>query len=953
MKFLFVFLYCLITFRSGAQNFSWAKQFGGGFDCQGVDVKTDAAGNVYTTGYLNGTADFDPGPGVYNLGQSSGAGLYISKLDATGNFVWAKQFESWNIKSFAIELDASGNVYTTGFFQQTADFDPGPGVYTLTTPNSIGSHGFISKLDNNGNFVWAKEIGGNGNFYLSIYDQFIDATGNIIATGYFTGTADFDPGSAVLNFTSAGLDDHFVIKLDANGNLLWARQFGGAIFSSGESITADNAGNVYSSGYFQGTVDFDPGPATFNLSSPAFNSPDFFISKLDVNGNFVWAKQVTGASQGTGNSIVINGANIIIAGYFRGTADFDPGPGVFNMTPVGGIDLFLMKLNLDGDFQWSKQIGGPLTDEAKKIALDPSGNIYMAGYFESTVDFDPGPGVMNLVTAGSYDGFAGKFDNNGNLLWVQKIGSANTDISYSIVADVFENAYVTGTFTNTIDFDAGAGVYNMTALGGDDAFVLKLSRCTNGTSSTLNASACNAYTLNGQTYTSSGTYLQTILNAARCDSIITLHLAIGGSAATMSATACDNYTWEGQTYTTSGSYVATYSDVNGCDSIRNLNLVIKNSTATNVSASICEGQSYEGYISSGVYVNTFVAANGCDSVRTLNLIVKPKVVSNLSAVICEGESYAGYSASGIYSDTYVAVNGCDSIRNLQLLVNPKKFTNASASVCEGQTYFAGGKLQSVSGVYKDTLQTFLGCDSIITTNLIVHLKPKPDLGLDINLCAGNSITFNPGTFNSYLWQDLSTSPSFSTNTTGIYWVTVSNNNCSATDSVKINTINSLPSKFLKNTDSICSYDRLSIQPFSNYKGYQWSTGSIQNKIEVQTPGKYWLKVIDANGCIGSDTMTVFQKTCFTGVFIPSGFTPNSDTRNDIFTATVYGNLLSYRLDVYDRAGQLIFRSLNPRYGWNGMYKGVPYSSTVFVWMCSYQLEGEKPGFKKGTVALIR
>ena len=952
MRLLLLFSFLMLTLFSSAQTFSWAKQFGGNSDCHGNDIATDAAGNVYTVGYLNGTHDMDPGPGVFNLTQASGAGVYISKLDVNGNFVWARQFTGWNLVGYSIALDASGNIFTSGFFQQVADFDPGPAVSNLLAP--MGSHGFICKLDNNGNFIWARQIGGTGNVYLQSYDLDVDAVGNVYSAGFFNGNADFDPGPAVLNMVSGGLNDNYVVKLDGNGDLVWAKQFTGTADGESLGIAVDGSGTVYTTGIFMGTVDFDPGPATANLSTTTLGSASFFISKLDINGNYVWARQVSGASQGLGRSITINGGSAIITGYFRGSADFDPGPLSTIMTATGGVDLFILKLDAGGNLAWVKQIGGTGDDEGKRIVQDPTNNIYLTGYFQNSVDFDPGPSTSLLSSTGSYEAFIAKFDNNGNLGWAKQVGGAGADMSFSASADALGNVYATGRFNATADFDPGTATFNLTSLGADDAFVLKLRRCNNITTSTLTTTACNTFTLNNQVYTASGTYTQTIQNVEGCDSIITLNLTMGGSTTNFSQTACDSYVWNGQNYTASGLYTQTFTGADGCDSIVNLNLTISNSIFTTVTASICEGESYAGYTTSGTYSNSYVLPGGCDSTRILELTVKPRINTNITANICQGEQYQGYTVSGTYTNIFVGVNGCDSIRTLQLVVGAAKLTNIDASICEGQSYFAAGAAQTTSGTYRDTLQAQLGCDSIVITRLSVNPKPRPNLGADRNICLGTTVTFNPGAYNSYTWQDMSTSPTFNASGIGLYWVTVTdNNNCSATDTVRIATIHTLPVDFLKQKDSVCDNGNLTIQPLTNFTSYQWSTGTTQNSIVVVDAGNYWLKVVDANGCMGTDTIAVYLKGCGTGVFIPTAFTPNGDGKNDLFKAVLHGKVSSFKLEVYDRAGQLIFRTTNPDMGWNGAFKGVYYTSSVFVWQCSYQLEGEKPAYQKGTLALVR
>src|SRR5262249_8603262 len=140
----------------------WAKRVGATGQDRGYATAVDASGNIYMTGTFQGTVDLDPGPGVFNLTATAGAGvdMFISKLDGSGNFVWAKQIAGWNLKEpRSIVLDNSGNIYTTGLFAGPVDFDPGPGVFNLTASGSSIDI-FISKLDNNGNFVWAKQFTG-------------------------------------------------------------------------------------------------------------------------------------------------------------------------------------------------------------------------------------------------------------------------------------------------------------------------------------------------------------------------------------------------------------------------------------------------------------------------------------------------------------------------------------------------------------------------------------------------------------------------------------------------------------------------------------------------------------------------------------------------------------------------------------------------------------------------
>ena len=618
----------------------------------GYSITADASGNIYTTGNFSGNVDFDPGPGVFNLSTNGTADIFISKSDSAGNFIWAKQMEgSIYAYSIAIALDAFGNIYTTGSFAGGVDFDPGPGVFNLSAG---GTDVFVSKLDSAGNFIWVKQMwAGSGNSIA------IDVYGNVLVTGFIR--------------NSSAYTQIFILKLNAAGNTVWSKQIGGVNSAcSGSSITTDGAGNVYTAGYFSinpavNPIDFDPGPGVYNIYP--VGGADIFVSKLNAAGNFVWSKQMGGTQFEEGNSITVDASgNVITTGYFNGTVDFDPGPAVFNLSSFGDEDIFVSKFNAAGNFIWAKQMGGIQSEEGNSLAVDAAGNVYITGHFYGTADFDPGSPVYNLVSAGFSDIFISKLDGNGNFRWAKSIGGSQYDWSYALALDATGNIYTTGYFDGIVDFDIGPGVYNLSSVGSKDIFVLKLNRCFNGTFSAITVSTCNAYILNGQTYSTSGIYLQSLINTAGCDSIITLNLTINNRYTTLNAAVCDSYLWNGQTYTSTGIYRDTLTASNGCDSIITLNLVINSRTFSAINAAICSGQNYAGYTTAGTYIDTLVAANGCDSIRTLKLIEKTKSFSTIDTTICSGQNYGGHTTTGTYVDILAAANGCDSIRTLNLTV---------------------------------------------------------------------------------------------------------------------------------------------------------------------------------------------------------------------------------------------------------------------------------------------
>ena len=426
MKYPLLILLFLISITAQAQTpaFRWAKQLSR--DMSVSATTTDGAGNFYMTGTFTGTVDFNPGPGIDTLTDAGFGDLFITKLDSAGNFLWAKRIGNSSYdEGKAIVTDATGNVYITGFFStDSVDFDPGPNTFFM----SAGENSFVLKLDANGNFVWAKQVTGTGeNFGLSMV---LDPQNNILISGRFDGTADFDPGAGTYNLTAFSSDIYF-LKLDNNGNFIWARQI--QALSTGTrsyGIGTDRSGNVYASGLLKGTTDFDPGTGVANLTN-ASTTQSTFILKLNAAGNFVWVRKVDNVdSYLSGTSLLVDAAgNSYIGGYFNGTVDFDPNAGVQNLTSATNNTCFLLKLDSSANFSWVKQlpdVKGMTADHAgnsytcgssirkfgadgtaqwvsdsslsTRIAVEPSGGIYMTGIFTGTFDFDPGTGVSTLIT---------------------------------------------------------------------------------------------------------------------------------------------------------------------------------------------------------------------------------------------------------------------------------------------------------------------------------------------------------------------------------------------------------------------------------------------------------------------------------------------------------------------------------------------------------------------------
>jgi hypothetical protein len=405
-------------------------------------VATDDSGNIYVTGYFWGTVDFDPSSGDPHTSNGS-YDVFLSKFDSSGNFEWARTWGGSDMdRGMGVAADGSGNVYITGDFWSIVDFDPGGG--NPHTSNGVNDV-FLSKFDSSGNFKGAWTWGG------SSYDRgsgvVADGSGYVYVTGDFVGTVEFDPSGGDPH-TSNGSYDVFLSKLDASGNFEWARTWGGSHMDLGNGVAVDGSGYVYITGHFMGTVDFDPGGGDPHASN---GERDVFLSKFDSSGNYEWARVWGGSGNDRGDGVAADGSgNVYITGYFNDIVDFDPGGGDPHISN-GKADVFLSEFDSSGNFKGAWTWGGSGNDQGKGVATDSSGNVYVTGNFWYTVDFDPGGGDPHTSNGGN-DVFLSKFDSIGNFEWARVWGGSGWDSGYGVATDGSGNVYATGDFMYTVDF---------------------------------------------------------------------------------------------------------------------------------------------------------------------------------------------------------------------------------------------------------------------------------------------------------------------------------------------------------------------------------------------------------------------------------------------------------------------------------------------------------------------
>lgn len=406
----------------------------------------------------------------------------LSPFNFAQDFSWAARYGGDFSYASAMTVDANGNTFNAVTYSGTVDFDPGAGELLKTTDEE--GETTIQKLDENGNLVWTKtfislsEDGIVGNS-VEIRGMIADDDGNLYVTGGFTGVIDFDPGDGetIVVSTVAFNSDAFVMKLNEDGELIWVKDMGGECLDNGQSIKLDSNGDICLTGIFCGTVDFDPGPEAFELTS-ADEAWEIFVLKLSNDGDFIWAKSILSSSFDIVNNLTVGADNgIYICGNYSLIADFDPSEEEFTEVSEGTTEGYLLKLTSDGEFAWVNTISAELGSNIRSVDIDSEGAIYALGEFEGAdIDFDPGDEVVSLSSMGEDDIFLVKYTADGSLTWVKQLASDLNDNGAQLEISKINTIYVVGKYQAAIDVDPGAGEFILEhTVGEEENFDLFLS----------------------------------------------------------------------------------------------------------------------------------------------------------------------------------------------------------------------------------------------------------------------------------------------------------------------------------------------------------------------------------------------------------------------------------------------------------------------------------------------
>ncbi len=484
--------------------YQWTKAWGHpSGNVSAASTAVDRWGNIYVAGQFNGTVNFDPAGDNPNATFSSYNGTvdaYLLKLDANGQYQWLKTWGAGVQTPCAslgracgrdaangVVVDAAGNAYVAGLFQNTVDFGGG---HTAVSNAPNGSNNiFFTKFGPDGANQWVRAWGGTtgGEAYTLALDA---AHGSVYVEGDwstfpYTGTVDFNPGGTGGQRANHGKKDafatgfdSFLVKYDLNGGFQWVRTWGGNQYDDGPGVAVDErTGSVYVCGmYGSQNINFDPSedPASNGARHPASDDSsmlmDIFLTKFDADGNWQWVRTWGGAgAEDSGATAAVDHAgNVYAVARFRCQGcNFNvdangPAAPAVTHTASGGFDIALSKFDANGNYLWSQTWGGPLIDQPGGLMIDEADNVYVAGMLDvvrSDLTFQIITSTASLT----------KLAPDGTLQWTKTWGGTGTDSPGAPALDGADNLYIPGQFQHTVDFNPGSAVDNLTAQGVLDA----------------------------------------------------------------------------------------------------------------------------------------------------------------------------------------------------------------------------------------------------------------------------------------------------------------------------------------------------------------------------------------------------------------------------------------------------------------------------------------------------
>jgi hypothetical protein len=556
-------------------------------------IETDNNGNIFARGNIGLPSDFDMSSGSEILGESSSGKSFVVKYDSMANYVWGFTLDSIT-RDGRLAVDPQGNCYISATSTGTTDLDPSSGTAIYSSQNT---NGLVAKYDNLGNIVWHFGLqAASSNAKSSVQDILIDSVGNVLICGYYIGSVDFDPSSAQFIQSTSGMQEQktFIAKYDANGNFIWAVGIG-RLHSDAVDLAVNSNNDIFITGSFYGPIDIDPSAGTYNVSGGGNRL--ILLAKYDSLANLQWGFALGDSGTNWGTTVVAGRNHVYLSGAFSSTCDMDPGPGITNLTSNYNASTFLARFDvMDGSLDWAFDLTEAWS-EPRGMDINSNENIVLSGVFNNlwssaleepkAMDVDPSANTLELLAITqpidiNFGIYTCVYDSLGELQWAMDIPASTKYFNYENRGgiaryDKSNNIIVSGALLFDGDFAPREAEYVLETKNGSEFFIAKYRECMS-TYSTKIDTACGNYDWQGNNYTISGIYFDTISNHVGCDSVLSITLTILPIDTMLeSVIACDSFTWtNGINYTSSGTYYNYLTNSSGCDSTLTLNLTIQN-----------------------------------------------------------------------------------------------------------------------------------------------------------------------------------------------------------------------------------------------------------------------------------------------------------------------------------------------------------------------------------------
>ncbi len=539
--FLLCTLITSLVLRAQTPALEMLNAYGGSGDDIVRASALDGQGNIFAAGHYSDTVDFDQGPPMdVKMATPGIREIYLQKLDASGNHLWVKTFPALgNAFINLMHLGKDGSIYMAGRFEaDSMDFNPDPLQTFYLKRGNYAKSLFIVKLSATGVFKWAIAQSCADVNYTGLV---LDTSGNLYTTGEFGSPIDKNPhpvGTSIANPFGAGKYDFFIQKLDTSGNQSWFQVIGGVDDVKSRGIVVSPSQEPVIIGYFKGSVDFDPGWGSA-IENPTRNEFKGFILRLNSSGNFISVKRTGGAGEVKYLDVTKDDSDHLhIVGTFLQVPDFDPGPGVVNVTTTNK-GVFVQKISISGLHGWVHAFEcnfSQTSDMFLYANIDSQGSDIIAAGFSGAVKLQPGNpnGKIISSTSGWQDLLLVKYDTAGALQWGQHLfatpppGSTSRGIlPYTVLTNSIGQFYVSGYYRGTAGFDPYSLAATRNSRGSNDCFILKFGTCAPQRDTTLFISSCKNYELTpGYFIYKDTTLVDTISLSTYCDSVVTTKIDV-------------------------------------------------------------------------------------------------------------------------------------------------------------------------------------------------------------------------------------------------------------------------------------------------------------------------------------------------------------------------------------------------------------------------------------------